>query len=99
MFKMLIKLGKYLESRQRVIVTPQEYQTLLQRLSTLEARAEKIEQAAVHKDAVKTLVLKVKDIQDEFATIRTGLGLNNPKTVELMAMLNGEPISQENNNG
>lgn len=88
MVKMLIKLGKWLEARfpEKHVVSIQEYQTLLQRISNLENNS-------VHKDAVKELVLVVKDIKDEFATVKTGLGLSSPKAAELMALLNGTPIS------
>ena len=92
MQKLLIRLGKWLESRQQIVVTPQEYQTLLQRVSTLE-------QSAVHKDAVKTLVLAVKEIKDEFATVKAGLGVSTVRTDIVQAMLNGHAISQGDDNG
>ncbi len=92
MVKMIIRFARWLETRfpEKMVVTPQEYQTLLQRVLFLETNS-------THKDATKAVVLKMKDLQDEFATIKTGLGLNNPKNMELMAMLNGQPISQEEN--
>lgn len=89
MIKLLIKLGKWLETRfpEKHVVTPAEYVALLERVANLEANS-------VHKDAVKDLVLVVKAVKDEFQTVKTGLGLNSPKASELMAMLNGHPISQ-----
>ncbi len=74
--------------------TPEMYAKLLDRVTNLE-------QNSVHKDAVKALVLAVKDVKDEFATVKTGMGLNNPKTAEILAMLNGHPIgvSEDETNG
>lgn len=95
MVKLLIKLGKYLETRfpEKMQVTPEDYRELLSRIDNLE-------HSSVHKDAVKALVLKMKEMQDEFATVKTGLGLNTPKVAELQAMLNGEAIgAQEDFNG
>jgi hypothetical protein len=92
---MLRQLGQFLITRfpEKKVVTPADYQALTERLSNLEANS-------VHKDAVKILVLKMKEMQDEFATVKTGLGLNSPKVAELQALLNGEPIGiQENFNG
>jgi hypothetical protein len=52
-----------------------------------------LEANSVHVDAVKTIVLKMKELQDEFATLRTGLGLTGVKTSDVVtAMLNGEAI-------
>jgi hypothetical protein len=88
---MLSKLGKWLISRfpEKKVVTPEEYQTLLQRVSTLE-------QNSVHKDAVKTIVLALKDVKDEFQTVKTGLGLATPRMAEVQAMLNGQMIGEPN---
>ncbi len=87
---MLSKLGHFLMTRfpEKQEFTPEMYAKLLDRVTNLE-------QNSVHKDAVKALVLAVKDVKDEFATVKTGLGLNSPKVAELMAVLNGQPISQE----
>ena len=96
MIKLLIKLGKWLESRfpEKVVVTPADYAALLERIDNLERNS-------VHKDAVKALVLAVKDVKDEFQTVKTGLGLNSPKTSEILAMLNGQAIgvSEGDSNG
>lgn len=86
---MLAKLGKFLMTRfpEKVTVTPEAYMALLERIDNLEHNS-------VHKDAVKALVLKVKEVQDEFATVKTGLGVNTARTDVVQALLNGHAISQ-----
>lgn len=91
MVQMLIRFGKWLEARfpEKIVITVKHYEDLLARIANLEANS-------VHKDAVKILVLELKKVQDEFATVRTGLGLNTPKAAEIQAMLNGQPIGEPN---
>lgn len=87
----LAKIGLWLQTRfpERKVVGDQEFKELLQRI-------ENLEKSSVHVDAVKALVIAVKNIKDEFQTVKTGLGLSSPKTEEIMAMLNGHPIGDSN---
>ena len=91
MVKWIINLGKWMEKKfpDKKVVTVQDYQNLLDRITNLEANS-------VHKDAVKIIVLKLKEVQDEFSTVKTGLGMSTVRSAEIQAMLNGEAISQEN---
>lgn len=86
----LASIGRWLQTRfpERKVVGDAEFNNLLLRIENLEKNS-------VHVDAVKALVMAVKDVKDEFATVRTGLGLNSPKAAELQAMLNGQPIHEE----
>ena len=60
-------------------------EAVLKRLSVVET-------SAVHKDAVKDLVLAVKAYKDELAAMKVGLGLSRIGDPEIKAMLNGIPI-------
>ncbi len=86
---MLAKLGIWLQTRfpERKVVGDAEFSALILRIENLEHNS-------VHKDAVKALVLAVKEVKDEFATVKTGLGMNTVRSAEIQAMLNGHPIGQ-----
>ncbi len=86
---MLARLGAWLQTRfpERKVVGDAEFSALIHRI-------ENLEQNSVHKDAVKTLVLKLKEVQDEFATVKAGLGVTTVRTDVVQAMLNGQAISQ-----
>jgi hypothetical protein len=59
-----------------------------------------LETSAVHKEAVRTLIVEVKKLQDEYASLKTSLGFTRSAQTppELSAMLNGEYLG-ENDNG
>ena len=51
-----------------------------------------VESSAVHKDAVKDLVLATQAIKDEFTSLKASLGMNKVINSDIQAMLNGEPL-------
>lgn len=69
-------------------------------LSAVEIAASRIgtvETAAVHKEAVKTVVLELQKVKDEFASLKTSLGFSRTTVPpEVQAMLNGEVIGGPN---
>lgn len=116
MIRLLVKLGRWLDSRfpAKVIVTESDYAKLhhdisicmekieqvidiQKRLVAVEAGLVDMQKAAVHKDAVKDLVLVVKSVKEDFQSLKTSLGFNarqaNP---ELSAVLNGEYLGGSN---
>jgi hypothetical protein len=93
-FRLLIKLGRWLDKRfpEKVVLTRAEIDALILRITA-------VEQNAVHKGAVSDLVLIVKQVKDEFASLKTSLGMNRVGNDDIEAMLNGTPITGDTTNG
>jgi hypothetical protein len=56
-----------------------------------------VEVAAVHKDAVKSVISELQKIKDEFASLKTSLGFSRQVPPEISMMLNGEPMGDQSN--
>jgi prefoldin subunit 5 len=56
-----------------------------------------VETAAVHKDAVKSVISELQKIKDEFASLKTSLGFSRQVPPEISMMLNGEPMGDQSN--
>jgi prefoldin subunit 5 len=56
-----------------------------------------VETAAVHKEAVKTVISEIQKVKDEFASLKTSLGFSRQPPPEISMMLNGEPIGEASN--
>jgi hypothetical protein len=71
MIRLLVKLGVWLDKRfpEKVVVTAAEYQALLVRMRT-------VEEHSAHIDAVKVVISEVKKLKDEYASLKTSLGIN-----------------------
>lgn len=97
MIRLLVKLGQWLDSRfpAKVVVTATDYANISIRLEALESRIRQVTQDAVHKDAVKDLVLVVKAVKDDFQSLKTSLGFNRQVNPELNAVLNGEYLTPD----
>lgn len=99
MIRLLVRLGKWLDSRfpAKVVVLESDYRELRERMSGMESQMLALRKEAVHKDAVKDLVLVVKSVKEDFQSLKTSLGFNarqvNP---ELSAVLNGEYLGDQN---
>ena len=113
LIKLLVKLGKWLETRfpERRVVTVADYENLHRRIQALDTemamcrselkdiglsftkaleRLSQVESAAVHKGAVRDLVIEVKTLKDDYTSFKASMGFRpNP---ELEAALNGEMI-------
>ena len=91
MFRLLIKLGKWLEARfpERLEVSKFDYDALIQRVSQLE-------QAAVHKDAVRDVIQVIAQVKNDLSSLKTSLGFSaGPEAAKIEAFLSGEPVSKE----
>lgn len=99
MIRLLVKLGQWLDARfpAKVVVLESDYKELRERMSGLESQIISLRKEAVHKDAVKDLVLVVKSVKEDFQSLKTSLGFSaqlvNP---ELTAVLNGEYLGGSN---
>lgn len=99
MIRLLVKLGVWLDSRfpAKVVVLESDYRELKSRLESLEKALVLVKQEAVHKEAVKDLVLVVKAVKDDFQSLKTSLGMTaQPVNPELTALLNGEYLGSQN---
>ncbi len=90
MTRLIIKLGKWLESRfpEKVIVTAQDYQNLNTELSLLRStlndnalslntaleRLSVVEKSAAHTEAVRELVKAVKTLNDDYLSFKASMG-------------------------
>lgn len=90
MIRLMVKLGKWLDSRfpEKVIVTTDQYlqlhaelgmlrsqvQDLSISLNTALERLSVVEANAVHKGAVSDLVLVVKELKDDYASFKASMG-------------------------
>jgi hypothetical protein len=91
MIRLLVKLGQWLEKRfpEKLEVSKTEYELLIQRISTLE-------QAAVHKEAVRDVIQVVAQIKNDLSSLKTSLGFSaGPEAAKIEAFLSGEPVSKE----
>jgi hypothetical protein len=107
MFRVLIKLGKWLESRypEKLIVTERDYlqlkqdiqlcKALLPQMDTVLQRLSVVETNAVHKGAVSDLITAVKALKDEYVSLKASLGMNRIGDASIRAMLNGMPLEGE----
>lgn len=71
---------------------------LNRKLEALERKVEAVGQAAVHKDAVRDVVLAVKQVKDDLASFKASMGFNRPQNADIQALLNGEVIGVPNEN-
>ncbi len=108
MIRILVKLGKWLDSRfpAKVVVTEESYEQMQTELSMLRGtlsdttlslnkaleRLSVVESNAVHKEAVKDLVEVVKAVKLEYASLKASMGFTPVRNEEIQAMLNGEQI-------
>lgn len=100
MIRFLVKLGHWLDSRfpEKVVVTTASFEILVKDLRAVQTRLDRMEKEAVHKDAVKDLVLVVKSVKDDFQSLKTSLGFNTRQAnPELNAVLNGEYLQGDPN--
>lgn len=109
MIRWLVKLGQWLDRRfpEKCVVTLQDYKALEQGLQQCKdltlhfdavvERLSVVEANAVHKEAVAALIKHVQQLKDEVASLKAGLGMNRVGDAILQAMLNGEPITQGDN--
>ena len=98
MIRLLVRLGAWLDARfpAKVVVLESDYRELKSRVNALESQLIAIRIDAVHKDAVKDLVLVVKAVKDDLQSFKTSLGFNTrPVNPELSAVLNGEYLPGE----
>ncbi len=108
MIRLLVKMGKWLETRfpEKVVVTAESYEQIHTELSMLRSELQEaqlslsksldrlsvVESNAVHKDAVKDLVEVVKAVKLEYSSLKASMGFTPIKDEEIRAMLNGEQI-------
>lgn len=107
MIQLIVKLGKWLESRfpPKLLVLESDYRELKSRvdeladcnknISILITRMSAIEQSAAHTDAVKIIIAEMVKLKEEFTTLKTGLGLSRIQDADVQAMLNGMPVTPE----
>lgn len=62
--------------------------TAISRIGTLEAHS-------VHKGAVQDLVDVIRQVKDEMASLKAGLGMNRVGDADIRALLNGEPVGDQ----
>lgn len=99
MIRLLVKLGVWLDARfpAKVVIKEIDYIALQERMTILESQIVALRHDAVHKDAVKDLVLVVKAVKDDFQSLKTSLGMSaQPVNPELTALLNGEYLGSQN---
>jgi len=101
MLRLLVSLGRWIDARfpERIEVTKLDYDALHARLGALEAKLEDVQKAAVHKDAVRDVIAVVKQVKDDIQSFKTSLGFNRPANPDLAAVLNGEYLNGDNQNG
>lgn len=105
MIRLLVHLGTWLDKRfpEKRVVSLQDWESLqgckalIPQVETLVSRLSVVESAAVHKDAVQTLIVHVQQLKDEVASLKAGLGMNRIGDSQIRAMLNGEPVIQGDN--
>lgn len=109
MIRLMISLGKWLESRfpAKVQVLEADYldlkkdiqlcKALLPQIDVLVSRLSVVEKNAVHKDAVSDLINAVKLLKDEYVSLKASLGMSRINDASIRAMLNGEPIGDQDN--
>jgi hypothetical protein len=71
MIRLLVKLGVWLDKRfpEQMAVKKEDFILLLTRMRH-------IEETSAHVDALKQVVLEMKKLQDEYASLKTSLGIN-----------------------
>jgi hypothetical protein len=81
------------EIRKKAELAVSSGEIAVSRLCTLEA-------SAVHKNAVRDLVLVVKDVKEEFTSLKASLGMTaHAAGADLSHMLNGEYLPEDHTNG
>lgn len=101
MIRLLVRFGSWLDQRfpERVEVRKADYVALLARLEALDARLAEVQRSAVHKDAVRDVVLALQKHVDEFASFKVAMGYGKPIDTgnqDLNAVLNGEFLNHGN---
>jgi aspartate ammonia-lyase len=77
----------------------QDVKEAVNSIEVMVSRVGTVETAAVHKEAVKTVISELQKIKDEFASLKTSLGFNRQVQIppEVTMMLNGEPMGDQSN--
>jgi len=78
MFRLLIKLGKWLDKRwpEQVTVSVSDYNALQAKLGALEAKLEEVQRSAVHKEAVQVVIAALQQVKDDLQSFKVSLGMN-----------------------
>ena len=95
MIRSLVKLGVWLDRRfpEKVFVSLEEYEILLGKIRHLEA-------TSAHIEAVRKVILEMQKIKDEYASLKTSLGINGTtgSLPVASAYLNDLPLGDYNDN-
>jgi chromosome segregation ATPase len=104
--KLLVLESDYRELKSRLFsldgelsILRQDIKEHLNNIELVVSRVGTIEAAAVHKDAVKSVISELQKVKDEFASLKTSLGFNRSVQTppEITAMLNGEILGDQSN--
>ncbi len=112
MIRLLVKFGKWLDKRfpEKLVVKVDDYEALHTEISLIRGqlndnglslhkaleRLSVVENNAVHKQAVQDLIQAVKVLKDEYVSLKASLGMNRIGDSSIRAMLNGEPLGDNN---
>jgi hypothetical protein len=107
MIQLIVRLGKWLETRfpEKVVVTLEKYGRLeydiancvekSTQIDLILTRLSVVETNAVHKAAVQDLITAVKDLKNEYVSLKASLGMARIGDSDIKAMLNGEYIDPD----
>lgn len=108
MVRLLVRLGKWLDSRfpAKVVITEASYNQLHTELSMLRSEAKDlslslntvldrlsvVEANAVHKEPVSIALKELEKLKNDYTSFKASMGFSNKVAPEIQAMLNGEVL-------